>query len=38
MELVVIVVTILLFELAVARWACDSRDLLRRRPFDDFDV
>jgi hypothetical protein len=38
MELVVIVVAILLFELAAARWGRDSRDLLRPGPFDKVDV
>ena len=30
MELVVIIVAILLFELAAARWGYDSRDLFRQ--------
>ncbi|HEY1291645.1 MAG TPA: hypothetical protein VGJ60_01015 [Chloroflexota bacterium] len=34
MELVVIVVAVLLFEVAAARWGYDSRGLLR--PFDKY--
>jgi len=37
MELVVIVVAILLFELAAARWGYDSRELLRPGALDKFD-
>jgi len=34
MELVVLVLAVLLFELAAVRWGYDSRDLLRRDPRD----